>query len=400
MKLSQRSIAALALPKGRTEAIFFDDEVPGFGLRLQGTSRRFVVQYKLGAKHRRMTLGSTTALGLTEARDSAKDILARVRLGKDPAGEKDAARKSATDRCETHMRSYLTFQKPKLRPSSYHRAERHFLNHWKPLHDVPITKIDRRTVAACLTDLVASCGPAAASRARAVLSAFFAWAMREGLVEANPVVATNQPYDNKGRERVLSGGEIARVWHAAGNDSYGTIVKLLILTGARREEIGGLSWSEIDFTARLIRLPPARVKNGRPHDVPLSGPALVLLRAMPETAGRNLVFGAGARGLGSYTIPKRMLDARVGGLMGPWCLHDLRRTCATHMAELGVQPHIVEAVLNHASGHKAGVAGVYNRSTYERDKRQALDLWAGHVMALVEGRPPNVVPLPPHGRAA
>jgi integrase len=227
-----------------------------------------------------------------------------------------------------------------------------------------------------------------------VLSAFFVWAMKEGLVEANPVFATNRPYDRKGRERVLTEQEIAQVWRAAGDDSYGTIVKLLILTGARREEIGSLRWDEVDFTARVIRLPPERVKNGRPHDIPLSGPALARLHATPQIAGRDPVFGSGANGLGAYSIPKKALDQRIAEArqaagadpMAPWVLHDLRRSVATHMAEIGIAPHIVEAVLNHVSGHKAGVAGIYNRAAYDKEKRAALTLWADHVTALVEGR--------------
>jgi integrase len=114
---------------------------------------------------------------------------------------------------------------------------------------------------------------------------------------------------------------------------------------------------------------------------------------MPVIGDRDFVFGSGAKGFGGYSAPKRALDARIGGAMPPWVIHDLRRSCATHMAEIGIQPHIVEAVLNHTSGHKAGVAGIYNRSTYEKEKRRALDLWAGHVMALVENRTQNVVPL-------
>jgi integrase len=230
----------------------------------------------------------------------------------------------------------------------------------------------------------------------AVLSAFFTWAMREGLVEANPVFATNRPYDRKARERVLTGEEIARVWNAAGNGTYGTIVKLLILTGQRREEISALRWSEVDFAAQLIQLPTKRVKNARSHDVPLSDAAIALLRAVPQRDGHDLVLGAGANGFSSFSIAKKALDVRAaagGAPMPPWVLHDLRRTCATHMAKLGVQPHVVEAVLNHTGSHKAGVAGVYNRHTYEREKRAALDLWAEHVMALAERRDSKVVAL-------
>jgi integrase len=387
MKLTQRTIAALTLPDGKSEAIVFADDLPGFGLRLQGTSRRYIVQYKLGAKHRRMTLGSTAAMRLDDARSSAEKILARVRLGEDPAGEKAEARAHAADICSAVIKRYLAGAKARLRPRSYAAAEYYLLTQWKPLHGLLTAKIDRRTVAAELGRIVTESGPASAGRARATLCAFFVWAMREGLVDANPVAGTNQPYDRKGRERVLGEPELAAVWRAAGEDAYGTVVKLLILTGQRRSEIGGLKWSEIDFAARLIRLPSERVKNKRPHDVPLSAPAIVLMRAVPQT--RDLVFGSGANGLASFGTSKTDLDQRIsaaGHTMPPWVLHDLRRSVATHMAEIGVQPHIIEAVLNHTSGHKAGVAGIYNRASYEREKRQALDLWAQHVMALVEGR--------------
>jgi integrase len=389
VKLTQRLADTIALPAGRTEAVHYDDALPGFGLRIrEGGSRVFVVQYKLGQRHRRMTLGSIAQLRLDDARSKARDILAAVRLGRDPAGEKIEAVAALADHCEPHMRRYLTSQRSRLRPSSMNRAEHHLLDHWKPLHAMPLIRIDRRAVAARLSELAADRGPAAADRARAALSAFFVWAMKEGLIEANPVLATNRPYDRKGRERVLSEAEIVKVWRAAGDDSYGTIVKLLLLTGQRREEIGGLRWSEVDFAAELIRLPPPRVKNGRAHEVPLSDPAIALLHAMPQFDGRDLVFGSGANGLGAYSIPKRALDQRIATANGkplpPWVLHDLRRTCATHMAEFGVQPHIIEAVINHASGHKAGVAGTYNRATYDKDKRAALAMWADHVMAAVE----------------
>jgi integrase len=394
MKLTQRAIAALALPEGKAEAVFFDDARPGFGVRLQGQSRRYIVQYKLGSKHRRMTLGSTTLLRLDDARDSAAKILARVRLGEDPAGEKQEARARATDVCEAVVRRYLTHQKARLRSKTYTATEHALLTHWKPLHALLLSKIERRTIASHLDEIAARSGPAAAGHARAVLAAFFSWAMRQGVADTNPVIGTNRYGNAKGRNRVLSATELVRVWCAAGEGAYGTIIKLLILTGQRREEIGGLRWSEVIFPACLIRLPPARVKNGRAHDVPLSEEALALLRGVPQRDGRDFVFGAGVNGFGGYGKPKRTLDERIaanGEPMPPWTIHDVRRTAATHMAEeLGVQPHIIEATLNHVSGHKAGVAGIYNRALYEREKRTALDLWAKHVMGLVEGWKPGV----------
>jgi integrase len=394
VKLNQRAITSLTLPAGKAEAIFFDDACPGFGLRLQGSSRRYIVQYKLGAKHRRMTLGSVTQLRLDDARNSAEKILARVRLGEDPAGEKAEARVRAADVCEAAMRRYLAHQKTRLRPKSYTSAEYALLSHWKPLHGLLMAKIERRTVAARLDEIASSCGPVAAQRARAILSAFFTWAMGQGQVDSNPVIGTNRHGNAKSRDRALNDAELVEVWRAAGDGAYGTVLRLLILTGQRRDEIGGLRWSEIDFANHMIRLPAERVKNGHAHDVPLSAPALTLLRTMPRRLDRNFVFGTGANGFGGYAIPKRMLDERINTArrakgsapMASWVVHDLRRTCATHMAKLGIQPHVVEAVLNHAGGHKAGVAGVYNRYTYEPEKQAALNRWAEHVMALVEGR--------------
>jgi integrase len=343
-----------------------------------------------------MTLGSAASLKLEAARARAGEILAAVRAGRDPAGEKTEAKARAGDTFEPMMRRYLIHQKARLRPRSYTAAETYLLSHWKTLHGLSAARIDRRTIAARLSELAASSGPAAADRARATLSAFFVWAWREGIVEANPVAATNRHAIPKGRERVLSIGELAEVWRAAGNTAYGAILKLLILTGQRREEIGGLRWPEIDFAAQAIHLPAERVKNGKAHDVPLSEPALQVLRAADRRLDSGFVFG-----IRGFSIPKRALDARMAAArqeagiepMKPWVLHDLRRSAATHMAEIGVQPHIIEAVLNHTSGHKAGIAGVYNKAVYEREKRAALDMWAEHVMALIEGRANKVVVL-------
>jgi integrase len=207
------------------------------------------------------------------------------------------------------------------------------------------------------------------------------------------VIGTNKHFDGaKSRDRVLTDRELAVIWKALPESDYGAIVRLLILTGQRREEIGALRWSEVDVEGGAIALPPARTKNKRPHDVPLSKLALAILESRPARAGRDLVFGdgPGARngqppgpesGFQGWSHCKTVLDKQTSSI-GPWRLHDVRRTVATRMAELGVPPHVIEAVLNHVSGHKAGVAGVYNRSSYAVEKRAALDLWGRHVQAL------------------
>ena len=220
--------------------------------------------------------------------------------------------------------------------------------------------------------------------------------MREGIAAANPIVATNKHDNSKSRDRTLSDAELAAVWKSLPTDQYGAIVKLLLLTGQRREEIGGLRWSEIDHHKALIAFPGERTKNGRPHDVPLADTALAVLEAQPRREGRDRIFGEREGAFQGWSKAKAALDKVIAknGAVLPWRLHDLRCTVATRMSDLGVQPHVVEAVLNHVSGHKSGVAGIYNRSVYTAEKRAALILWADYVAGLAGGKASSVVMFP------
>jgi integrase len=195
----------------------------------------------------------------------------------------------------------------------------------------------------------------------------------------------------KSRDRVLSDKELKAIWKALPDNDYGAIVRLLVLTGQRASEISDLRWSEIDFDRNLIVLPSSRTKNHRAHIVPMTPMVRAILEAAPRRDGRDFVFGAGERGFSGWSKSKARLDAALN--IAPFVIHDVRRSTATHMAEIGIQPHIVEAVLNHVSGHRGGVAGIYNRAAYEAEKAQALTRWAEHVAAIVEGRKPNVTPL-------
>jgi integrase len=236
-------------------------------------------------------------------------------------------------------------------------------------------------------------GPVEANRVRASLSAFYAWCLREGLAAQNLVVGTGRRQE-KSRDRVLTLAELKTLWNAtSGTDDYSAILRLLTLTGSRISEMAGLAWSEIHEDK--IVLPAARTKNAREHSIPLTAPMRAILDARPRRG--EFVFGAregrpfSGRAKSQYYVNARI--AAAGESLAPWTPHDLRRSCATGMAELGIQPHIIEAVLNHASGHRAGVAGIYNRASYETEKRQALTLWSEHLLAVVEGRAAKVVPL-------
>jgi len=227
--------------------------------------------------------------------------------------------------------------------------------------------------------------------------------MGEGLAESNPVIGTNNATEEVSRDHVINDAELAAIWRACRDDDYGRIVRLLTLTGQRREEVAALAWSELDLAGGLWAIPKQRTKNSLPRDVPLSATALDVLTSPPRQDGRALLFGEGKGRFQGWSKAKAALDRRIaqqGAEVRPWRLHDLRRTMATRLGDLGVLPHVVEAVLNHVSGHKAGVAGIYNRALYAAEKRQALDLWSEHVRSLIEGTEPRIFPLRPREPAA
>jgi integrase len=397
MRLTVKAADGLKLERGKTERIEFDDDIPGFGLRIrEGGSRTWIFQYRIGSKQRRMVLGSAASAqtNLAEMRKTASRLHGRVELGQDPAMDREVARRDAENTFGALVDQYLEARKSEWRPRSEAEIKRHLTKHAKLLHSMPIASISQRNVATLLGDLAKDSGNVTANRVRASLCAFFSWVIREGikLPEGN-VAAYTSKREEKSRDRVLSDSEIKAVWTACGGDDYAAVLKLLILTGQRANEIALLRCEEV--ADNEIELPGERTKNGRPHIIPLSEPARSILVDFRKD-GRAFVFGRDDTGFQGWSKAKEQIDARLGETKKPpahWTVHDLRRTVATRMAELGIQPHIIEAVLNHVSGHKGGVAGIYNRAAYDKEKREALNLWAEHVMASVEGRTAVVVPM-------
>ena len=408
MKLNSKMVTQLRLPSGKTDVIYFDDDIAGFGVRLRASGSRvrqtWIAQYRAHGRTRRMKIGEK--ITAEEARKAAQKILARVELGEDPQGDKAAARSKAARTLRSVAEEYLRAKQPILRPASYYVTKLYLTGpYFKPLHTTTITDISLADVAARLTAITRNNGSVTSSRARAALSSLFRWTIGEGLLGAhpiNPVTGTNRPEDATPRERVLTDAELVAIWCACNDDNYGRVVKLLTLTGCRREEIGGMKWSELDISKGTLSLPKERVKNKRQHVVPLSELALTIIAQVPQRLHRDHLFGGrGRRGFTNWAVGKRELDRSLAGRVAPWRVHDLRRTVATRMADLGVLPHIVETALNHVSGHKGGIAGVYNRSLYEGEVRAALILWADHVRAIVDGaernppaRPPQIVTFP------
>ena len=433
MKLTAKAIRALELPAGKLDHLFWDDDIPGFGLRLRaGGSRNWVFQYALGDKQRRLSLGTATPESFTKhkgpdgtiklgIRDQAAQLHAKVRLGQDPAGDKTESRKRASDTFEAIAKKYLAAKKESTRPGTYRETERHILKHAKTLNGLQVAKISRRDISTLIGTIRDNSGPVAANRVRSTLSDLFSWAMSEGVdgLEHNPVLNTNKS-EEKPRERVLKDHELRTIWKHAGDDHYGLILKLLMLTGQRADEIASLQWSEItettvperrvtdtirlpQFNIKAIDLPAERTKNKKPHIVPLPAPAAAILAEQPKRATddgelREFVFGIGQKGFSGWSRCKERLDERIEKALGKplehWTPHDLRRTMSTLMNDrLGVLPHVVEAILNHVSGSKGGVAGVYNKALYLRERAEALNLWAEHLAAIVDGNENNISPM-------
>jgi integrase len=414
MNLTDTEVKKLSLPPGKSDLIALDDRLTGFGFRIRGgkkkTKRTWIIVYRDAAyKSQKFTIGTAEELNAAKARDIAKDKLAGIRLGTYPHVERQKARDEAEETFETVSKRYLAARaggKDALRERSLEEVTRHIEKHWAPLARASIHHIDRRSVANRMGEIAAKNGPVAANRARSTLSAMFAWAIGEGIVDSNPVIGTNKAAEETSRERVLTDAELADVWAACRDDDYGRIVRLLLLTGQRRDEVGSMRWSELDLDGATWTLPGERTKNGRAHVVPLAPRAVDILKAakeaprLPRPDGTaDFVFGEGQGGFSGWSRAKERLDQRIANAGKPlahWTLHDLRRTAATVMADkLAVLPHVIEALLNHVSGHKAGVAGVYNRAPYERDVRTALLTWADHVRAIVEAGDRKIIPFGP-----
>jgi len=364
----------------------WDTVVQGFGVRRQKDGAYYYLRYRRNGLQQMRSIGRHGSPWTPDtARNRAKQLLGLVVGGDDPFAKPIAAEAFGAE-----VERYLGKQQAALKPRTYLELERHLRRHCAPLARLRLTEIDRRTIALRLAEIETASGPTARNRARSSLSAFFNWAVREGLLDANPVTGTARADERGSRDRVLAQAELAELWAALPLGDFGEIVRLLILAGQRREEIGGLRWSEVDLDRGLIALPPERTKNLRKHEVPLSIQARAILQRQSKRKDRDFIFGIGEAGFSGWSKSKERLDkallakrkARAKPLPS-WRLHDLRRTCATGMAELGVQPHIIEAVLNHVSGHKAGVAGIYNRARYEDEMRDALQRWADHLNQII-----------------
>jgi integrase len=397
-RLTIRSVEAMKPKPVRQEVP--DSFLPGLYLIQQPSGAKgWAIRYRHHGQSRKLTLGGYPALGLKDARELGAKALRAVAEGRDPAREKILARSTKDDSIEHIVEQFLERHvRRSNRPRPAQETERllrqHVLPRWRGRM---VREIARRDVLEILDRVVDSGAPIAANRVFAATRKLFNWCVARDILAVSPCAGVKPPTAERARDRVLTDDELRLLWQAADKlgGTFGPLVKLLALTGQRRDEVARMRWKEVDIENRVWTLPPARTKNNQAHEVPLSNAALAVLQKVPRIKESPFVLttNGGASPASGYSKNKRRLDALLPADIPAWRLHDLRRTCASGMARLGINLPVIEKVLNHASGSFAGIVGVYQRHSFADEKRQALETWGNFVAALVEGKPAKVIRL-------
>ena len=384
-----------------------DALTPGLYLVVQPSGRKsWAVRARVDGRPAKLTLGPYPALGLDQARDRARELLRAVQTGRDPRAEERRVRQaSKRARAET-VRAVceLWLAKDQAGHRSVEEVRRLMTREVLPqLGDLPIREVRKSDIIALVEGIAERGAPIAANRALAWTRRLFRWAAGRDLVDIDPTQFVAKPAREVRRDRVLDDEELKEVWRAAGTvgGAFGAGVRLLILTGARRDEIFGARRSELTADGHGLRLPAGRSKNGEARVIWLAEPARRLLADLPHHAGADwLLTATGRAPYTNYGHAKAVLDAAIaaararaagpstaeqlgGHAMPAWRLHDLRRTVATGLQRLGIRLEVIEAVLGHVSGSRTGVVGVYQRHRFEAEARDALGRWGAHVERLM-----------------
>lgn len=409
----------LELPDGLVSGLYFVIQPSG--------AKSWAVRYRAAGKPKKLTLGAYPAIALGDARDMAREALIASKRGADPAAEKAERQRAErsgeiADRLgfDAVVRRFLARDAKKNRgwletarllglkpgksgsddPKSFDAVAGGIAASWGKRE---IGDIKRGEVIEWLDKIVDRGAPIVANRTLAALRRFYNWTIERDLLESSPCAGVKPPSPETSRDRVLSNDEIRWMWAAADviGHPFGPIAKLLLLTGQRRDEVGGMTDLELDGSVWTI--PGSRAKNGLQHEVPLSAPVVEILDKLPRVKGpAKLVFTTtGETKVSGWSRAKSNLDAAMLQIarketgdqeftIPAWTLHDLRRTAASGMAALGIAVHVVERLLNHRSGTIRGVAAVYNRHEYWQERVRAADAWASYLARLLDGQTTNV----------
>ena len=409
---------------GRIE--YFDASFPGLALRITAKGgKSWCAFYRFHGRLRRLTIGTYPAIKPAQARREATAALERVRAGFDPAEEKRSRRNGRSLKPDTFDAVAYDYLERHLRKncaaSTYKEAkrdlEKNLIVKWP---NRELASISRRDVIDVIDGIIARGAEIQANRTLARLRAMLNWAVEKDRLHVSPVARMRLPTKEQPRDRVLTEDEVRWLWSAADEIDwpFGPLAQLLLLTAQRRDEVANMEWSELDFMKQTWVIPRHKAKSGRAHEVHLSAATTAVLRSLPRT-GDGLIFTTtGENAVSGFSRAKRRLDNQMAkarcrlrclshdvahrekasrGIeeawhikIPDWTFHDLRRTATTGMARLKVPPHVVDKILNHASGTIRGVAAVYNRFDYLDERRGALEAWGEHVMKVV--RLPAIVP--------
>ncbi|OBV11560.1 tyrosine-type recombinase/integrase [Erythrobacter dokdonensis] len=388
-RLTDEAVASAKPPKSGFAYLWDDTKegLGGFGARINAKGgRSWVARYRVGGKQRIQTFAPVAGLSVTKARKKAGELIAAAMVGVDGVAEVRRLKAQAGALTIADLvAQWLDHQQGRLARSAIRSATYAAMQCSTSTLDAKVARLPAgeltRSAAADWKDKVAGKrGPRVADVAAAHLASAFDHALLRGKVDgANPFRGLPKAGETRPRERVLDDDELRAIWGAAKPETdYGSIIRLLILTGARRNEIAQMRSGEV--AGRWFTLPAARSKNRRPHAIYLAPPALARVR---QRLGRAVLFGEADNGFSGWSRSKQRLDD--ASATSDWTIHDLRRTVATRMHGIGIAPHIVEACLNHVSGARAGVAGIYNRHRYEAETREAWIKWAWHLRQIVRG---------------
>ena len=406
-RISKRIVDALE--PGPKDQLLWDSEVTGFGIKVTPRGgRTYLLQYRMGGRGsstRRFTIGRHGNWTPDEARAQARRLRQLVDMGIDPQeAERERQRQSVDLRFTTMLARFLDeYGKIKWSPATYFAGESNLRRYALPvLKQKGLHEVSRADVRA-IRDAV----PATKQGLRRSLFAhtrkMFSWAVSEGFITRSPFEGLANPQAVTSRDRVLTDEEIKVVWQAsyALSFPFGQMVRLLMLSGQRRDEVAGMQWSELDRDAAMWTIPGSRTKNGETQLLPLTDAIIAEIDGLARVIQMNAdqrtwpkkgyvcSTTEGRMPISGFSKAKSKLDSCVSEIaseheleVAPWRLHDLRRTLATGLQRLGIRFEVTEAVLNHVSGAKAGVAGVYQRHDWKEEKREALTLWSKHVRLL------------------
>ena len=393
IKLTKSSIDALPTPS--SDLVYWDAGCPGFGVKVTPNGRKvFIVLYRLGgagSKLRKYTIGPYGRVTLHQARVAAQKVFAAKVEGRDLSAEKrEARRRVVADRVEDLLETFIAQHVSQNRSArEISRLLRRETG--RPWTGRSIHEITKRDVVEVISAIEQRGAPATANKALKSIKTFLRWCVGRALLDRSPAEGVPLPTREVARDRVLNDQELAQIILAARKmgGPYGGIVEFLALTGQRREEVARMTWEEQDLHQRVWTIPKTRTKNAKEHAVHLSEQSMAVVKRTTE--GGPFVFSIlGTKPFQDFSRAKRQVD-NLSGVVG-WRLHDLRRTCVSGMARLGIPPHVADKILNHQGGTISGVAAVYQRHDFLTERKEALKIWGAHVAEITRGasKPPIV----------